>query len=103
MIGGPNYLRTCYRDLARITDETAVQTDLTKLPAVPVARRQSHRSMALRSYLEEVVSQLAETDPVSGKKIITVSFISTMHSASTIDMHRTEHRELLFRPFMLCI
>ena len=76
VVGGPNYLRTCYRDLARMVDGSTVQTDMTRLPAIPTVRRQSHRSMALHSYLQEVIYQLAENDPVNGKKIITVSFVS---------------------------
>ena len=78
--GGDNYVRTCFRDLAKIGGGTSAghEIDLGDMPSTErqenkrLLRFESHQSVALRSYLEEVVEQLAEHDPVSGKLVIMV-------------------------------
>ena len=75
MAGGENYLRTCYRDLANMTDNDELGS-ISRGQSSEILRNlrpTSHRSMALRAYLKELVGQLAECCPVTGKKIITVS------------------------------
>ena len=83
--GGPNYIRTCFRDLAKISDGLLPSHDID-LGDVPEAERQSlkrllridsHETVALRSYLEEVVEQLGEHDPVSGRIVILVRHVFT--------------------------
>jgi hypothetical protein len=79
IVGGQNYLRVCYRDLASL----AVDDDLGMIPRADKAQMlrslqsQSHRARVLRTYLEELVDQLAESCPVTGKKIISVSHYRT--------------------------
>jgi hypothetical protein len=80
--GGPNYIRSCYRDMSRIAD-VGYMIDTGSLPRSDrgasnvLLRRESHQRMALEAYLRGVVEQLAENDPVSGKRIITVSAPTT--------------------------
>ena len=74
--GGENYLRTCYRDLSSMTvdDDLGVFPRSHKAELLRILQPQSHRAMALRNLLEELVDQLAESCPVTGKKIISVRF-----------------------------
>jgi hypothetical protein len=74
-VGGSNYLRTCYRDLAEMMEgknhDGLCKSDRQRLSSA--LHPQSHRRLSLTSYLEELVTQLAEQCPVTGKLIITVS------------------------------
>ena len=72
--GGPNYIRTCYRDLEKLSVQEGM------LDTIPDAVRSDRpkRSDSLKSYLMEVVRQLAENDPVSGKLVISVRKTSSI-------------------------
>ena len=66
--GGPTYIRSCYRTLETLTWAPNVADEKINL------RDETHRSVALMSYLRELIEQLCENDPVSGKKYLPVSF-----------------------------
>ena len=77
LVGGPHYLRTCYRDIETMTAigpglDVGMVSSSDRNHLANTLRDQTHRSVALREYLREVVEQLAENDPVTGTKIITV-------------------------------
>ena len=77
LAGGPNYLRTCYRDIATMTTigphaDAGLTEPRDNIIFSTRLRDKTHRSVALKAYLREVVEQLAENDPVTGKKVITV-------------------------------
>ena len=77
--GGPFYIRSCYRDLSRLAAigsrfDSGVFPVSDQRSGALLLRHQSHQTVALRAYLRDVVEQLAENDPVSGKLIISVSY-----------------------------
>ena len=73
--GGSSYIRTCFRDLATLQNAddfgNIATTEKEQLRRSIVS--ETHSSAALRSYLLELLNQIADVCPVTGKVNLTVS------------------------------
>ena len=89
--GGENYIRSCYRDLARMADSSPSHIDIGTA-TVPrcFGKDPSHRTEALRSYMREIIDQLAEIDPVSGRKHMTVRNFLTFVIVRCVNFHGSQ-------------
>lgn len=87
--GGPSYVRSCYRTLEVLSWTPNVEVDRI------VLKDQSHRSIALRSYLHELLEQLCENDPVSGKKFLTGLHFQTVYTLYLQDVNEMGDEEAM--------
>ena len=76
--GGSNYLRTCYRDIAALRNQSSFGESSNIRELRKACNFDSQRSIAIETYFDELVDQLAEVCPVTGTKILSVRLTSIM-------------------------